>query len=308
MAETYTYATPYGVEKIVGDNPGGYSTDADGTIVYPSARYLSDPEFLDSSKLMHVGVEGLPPLDRSSITPEQYERAKRAAEAEHGHDIRSERRAKRIWELLAKEQSEARAAKKAAQQKSKPKAAPARAGSAPPPPPKKKPTVPKRNTKTLKQLMQAKPRPAPEPEEELEEEIEMPAPADLSALFQIPELGDTPTKPSWQVSFDYGYLGRQTHRYHWIIFDQTKVCLVFDGRFEYSSVFVPPEMSADQLVQLEVCKAGSPGEQGEDYTIYRCACAPLHITLGTFEIVVLFRDPSDIPEPEEQETYDDQNR
>lgn len=66
----------------------------------------------------------------------------------------------------------------------------------------------------------------------------------------IPDLGPEPEKPQHKVTFDLGLAGKITSWYHWVNQQDQGLFLVYDTRFEYGTVYEPPNLGKDTVIRV----------------------------------------------------------
>lgn len=66
----------------------------------------------------------------------------------------------------------------------------------------------------------------------------------------IPDLGPEPEKPQHKVTFDLGLAGKITSWYHWVSQQDQGLFLVYDTRFEYGTVYEPPNLGKDTVIRV----------------------------------------------------------
>ena len=90
----------------------------------------------------------------------------------------------------------------------------------------------------------------------------------LEKLFKIPGLRVKAQPPRVRVSFDFGELGQQAAKYHWVLRTGRTVSLVFDTRFDLIEMYRPAVTEDRQLSPMSMVIQSDDGERSYDYEVY----------------------------------------
>jgi len=66
----------------------------------------------------------------------------------------------------------------------------------------------------------------------------------------IPDLGPSPVKPQHKLTFDLGEGGKLTSWYHWVNEQDDGLFLIYDTRFDYGTVFEPPNLGERRPIRV----------------------------------------------------------
>lgn len=69
-------------------------------------------------------------------------------------------------------------------------------------------------------------------------------------VLKIPGLEQEPARPQFTVVFDLGDAGKFTTAYHWVNLHDGKLHLIYDTRFQYGTLYVPPSNGKQMVVTL----------------------------------------------------------
>lgn len=70
------------------------------------------------------------------------------------------------------------------------------------------------------------------------------------ATLNIPGLAHEPAKPPHKIVFDLGEGGKLSSWYHWVNEHEDGLFLIYDNRFEYGTVFEPPNLGNKRVIKV----------------------------------------------------------
>lgn len=126
----------------------------------------------------------------------------------------------------------------------------------------------------------AKTQPSKAPPLEREERADV-APYNLD----IPDLYDTPTKPTELVVFELPGFGRHRARYHWVLVEDRLLLLVFDTRYDASEPYIPAVPADGKSFRLGLHDAH--GNEAEAYYVQPVGTT---IPFGCFLLILFVID------------------
>lgn len=154
--------------------------------------------------------------------------------------------------------------------------------------PRPEPVRPKKKKRPIE-------RPAPAPQPATAATAPAAPPATGMASLQIPDLQDAPSKPRYRVEFKIPGFGTTSAWYHWVGIHGKGLFLIYDTRFEYGSVYTPPDTGPEQYMEVVVHNHGT----------YRCLSTDFIHPFGAFMIINLILENE---EPEVRQQRQQPNR